>query len=143
MNMHVVDVTHTEPWIINTYVIHIYREGLAEKSNGLDNVESLKACYLSQVKLCSSFVGDHLYCGDTCSLEYDMFRGNAFLLQNHHFLFQSCELKLVPANSCGIQPSKNYSSWSQFIEARKILPNCSTGDASGNIFGCIHCVHKF
>ena len=51
MNMHVVDVTHTEPWIINTYVIHIQRGGLAETMNSWNNIESLKACYLSQVIL--------------------------------------------------------------------------------------------
>ncbi len=48
VDVHVVDVTHTEPWIINTYVLHIYRESLAEKLTQTD-AHSLKPCRLIQV----------------------------------------------------------------------------------------------
>ncbi len=164
MNVHVVDVTHTEPWILNSYAIHIYREGLTERSDG-NRKDKRLACFLSQVKfqklettwLCPGS-GDSGLClvdvqkvgvahrregydtpnmsPNTC-FKAHLFNVSQPLVNFQSFLsqLQSCQLKFIPGEVCGVQTSKNYTSWSHFVEARKTLPKCSTGGASGeNVF---------
>ncbi|XP_071961477.1 cadherin-like and PC-esterase domain-containing protein 1 [Antedon mediterranea] len=48
VNLLVVDITHTEPWVINTYVVHVYREGLSEHEQEFKDDEAHQVCSLIQ-----------------------------------------------------------------------------------------------
>lgn len=46
----VVDVSHTEPWVINTYTIYITRRGLADNEPPFRPHEPHQVCSLKQVR---------------------------------------------------------------------------------------------
>ena len=50
MSLHVVDVTHTEPWIINSYNVHITRREPAGQHGNTRQEGDLQACTLAQVE---------------------------------------------------------------------------------------------
>ncbi|XP_033114618.1 cadherin-like and PC-esterase domain-containing protein 1 [Anneissia japonica] len=48
VNLLVVDITHTEPWVINTYVVHVYREGPSEHKPEFNENAQHQVCSLMQ-----------------------------------------------------------------------------------------------
>ncbi|XP_070558831.1 cadherin-like and PC-esterase domain-containing protein 1 [Ptychodera flava] len=48
VSMHVVDVTHSEPWVINTYTVHVYRKKLSEDDGIFSPEMQYQVCSLIQ-----------------------------------------------------------------------------------------------
>ena len=90
VDVHVVDVTHTEPWIINTYVLHIYRDSLAEKHIHTDP-HSLKPCRLIQV--CSTW--EMWGTADINSYHYSRIKQKVMGLKKYDMLLANFQMDFV------------------------------------------------
>ena len=51
VTIHVVDVTHTEPWILNTYNLYIHREQPGEGPTGGGGAGVQRVCQIIQVRI--------------------------------------------------------------------------------------------
>ena len=116
MYIHVVDVTHSKPWTVKTYILHLtrrsrpgLRENLSQK-----HINSLKTCNINQVRRI-----------------YSCTRSIKFLSELQKILFQDCDLKFMPSSACGLQPLPRFNTWQDYLHFQQTLSLCKSSDVTG------------